>query len=281
MKKILLPTDFSENALNAIDYAVQLFHKEECTFHILHAYTMGIYNYEYLLETGGYARDYYTEIEKVSMSRLEVIRNDIKKKYSNSKHKFTLISAHNTFIGETKILMKENTFDLIVMGTKGTSGAKEVLFGSNTVQMIKKATCPVMAIPQNYSFEKPTEILFPTDYQVDYSKKHLNLLLTIATNYKSIVHILKVSTGRDPNIVEQKNTIKLNNLLSDINDAYYTVENQEIPSAISEFQESNEVHLLVMINNRHSFLENLFIKPVIHQIGFQLTVPFLVIPSDF
>ncbi len=54
MKKILLPTDFSENALNAIDYALQLFKDEKCAFFILNTYTPMIYNYEYQLNADQY-----------------------------------------------------------------------------------------------------------------------------------------------------------------------------------------------------------------------------------
>ena len=61
--------------------------------------------------------------------------------------------------------------DLIVMGTKGASGLKEVLFGSNTVHVIKNAKCPVLAVPSEFVFESPREILFPSDYEVSFNEK--------------------------------------------------------------------------------------------------------------
>ena len=49
MKKILLPTDFSDNAWNAIEYALKLFKDEVCTFYLLNTYTPAVYNIEYVL----------------------------------------------------------------------------------------------------------------------------------------------------------------------------------------------------------------------------------------
>ena len=165
------------------------------------------------------------------------------------------------------------------MGTKGSSGAREVLFGSNTIHVINKVKCPVLAIPDGYFFEKPAEILFPTDYKVDYTQKQLDVLKLIANRYKSRVHILNVSHGSDLTETENKNKKKLEKLLAEQQHVSYRVDDQEIPQAINEFQGTTYVQLLMMINNKHSFFENLFFKPVINQIGFHLTVPFLVIPS--
>ena len=279
MKKILLPTDFSQNAINAIHYALELFKDEVCTFYLLNTYTPVIYNYDYQMNTGGYLGEVVDIVKKNSISKLEELKKDLKKKHVNNKHSFTIISSFNLLTDEIKDLIKEYDLDLIVMGTKGSSGAREVLFGSNTIHVINKVKCPVLAIPDGYFFEKPTEILFPTDYKVDYTLKQLDVLKLIADRYQSRVHILNVSHGTDLTETENKNKKKLEKLLAEQKHVSYRVDDQEIPQAINEFQGATYVQLLMMINNKHSFFENLFFKPVINQIGFHLTVPFLVIPS--
>ncbi|MGB5361781.1 MAG: universal stress protein [Aureibaculum sp.] len=279
MKKILLPTDFSDNALNAINYAMQLFKGDKCTFYLLNTYTPVIYSYDYQMSTAGYLGEVVDVVKKNSTDKLEKLKKELKKKYKNEHHKIVNISSFNLLTDEIKDLIDKFKLDLIVMGTKGASGAKEILFGSNTIHVIKKSKCPVFAVPDGYFFEKPLEILFPTDYKIDYTEKQLNILKTITNLYKSRVHILNVSHGRDLNEKENANKEKLEKLLSKVKHASYRVDDQEIPQAINEFQKSTYVHLLMMINNKHSFFENLFFKPVINQIGFHLTVPFLVIPS--
>ena len=275
MIKVLLPTDFSDNALNAIQYAEKLFKDERCTFYLLNTYTPVIYSYDFQMNTGGYLGEVSDVIKNNSISEL----GKIKDKFLNDKHTIETISSFNILTDEITDIVKEKSIDLVIMGTKGATGAKEVLFGSNTIHVIKRAKCPVLAVPDGYFFEKPSDILFPSDYKVDYTESQLKILKKLAALYKSKIHVLHVSYSRDLNEKEIKNKIKLEKLLVDFNDSYHDVKDQEIRVAINEFQRSTYVQLLIMINNKHSFFENLFFKPVINQIGFHLNVPFLVIPS--
>ena len=275
MKHILLPTDFSDNAQNAIKYAMKLFEDEQCTFYLVNTYTPVVHTYDFQMNTGGYLGAITDTIRESSMKSLE----EIKTIFLNKKHRVITISSFNVLTDEIKELISKYTIDLVIMGTKGATGTREVLFGSNTIHVIKKATCPVLAIPDGYFFEKPVDILFPTDYKVDYIENQLNALKEIARLYKSKVHVLHVSYARDLNAEELTNKLKLEKMLEDFKVSYYNERDQEIPEAINEFQKSTYVQLLMMINNKHSFFENVFFKPIINQVGSHLNVPFMVVPS--
>jgi len=279
MKKILLPTDFSDNAQNAINYTLNLYKDESCTFYLLNTYTPIIYSYDYQMNAGGYLGEIADVVRDNSIRKLNEVEETIKEKFNNPKHHFEIVSSFNLLTDEIKDKLEQFSIDLIVMGTKGATGAKEILFGSNTIHIIQKVKCPVLAIPDGHFFEEPKEILFPTDYKVDYSTKQLESLNSIATLFDSRVHVLHVSHDVDLTKIETKNKEKLEDLLLDVKHASYSVEDQVIPQAINEFQKSTYVQLLMMVNNKHSFFENLFFKPVINQIGFHLNIPFLVIPA--
>ena len=280
MKKILLPTDFSENSINAIRYAVQLFKDEKCTFHLLHAYTPAIYYIEYVPlnpDPAGLS----ASIKDNLLKNLKKIVKKLKSEFNNPNHQFKTNVAFNTLILEIKETTIEKSIDFIVMGTKGATGAKEILFGSNTVHVLKNAKCPVLAIPSNFSFENPHEILFPSDYGIDFQENHVNPIIDIALNHISRVNILNVSYGYDLTEEQEQNRKKLEACFKNIAHLFHRVIDQDIPEAITMFQQKTRVNLLVMINNKHSFFENLFFKSTINQIGFHLNIPFLVIPSKF
>lgn len=279
MKKIILPTDFSENAKNAIDYAVQLFKDETCTFYLLNTFTPVIYNYDYQMNTGSYMGQVIDTIRNSSKENLQTLVEELQLKHKNNKHNFEMVSSFSLLTDEINHLVEKHDADLIVMGTKGASGLKEVLFGSNTIHVIKKSDCPVLAIPDGFMFEAPKEILFPTDYKVDYEEGYLHILKDIATTYDATVNIMHVFSGRELNEEENTNKEKLGKLLANVKTVTHNVEGQPIPQAIHKFQQDTYVHLLMMIKNKHTFLENIFFKKVIHEIGFHLTVPFLVVPS--
>ncbi len=278
MKKILLPTDFSDNSFHAIRYALQLFTADECTFYLLHTYTPVVYNMDYMQSTAAQF-ELMEAVKTASLDGLKRFATRINTDYKNANHTIEMISSFNTLTQEIKNVVEKKSIDFVIMGTQGATGAKEVLFGSNTVHAFKNASCPVLAIPGNGDFKKPKSILFPTDYGIDYQDKNLNPLLNISEKHQSRVHVLHVSFGDPLTAIQKTNRLKLKTYLENTHHDFHDVRNDEVSAAISEFQKQNPVDMLVMINNKHSFFENLFFKSRIDQIGFHVGIPFLVIPS--
>jgi nucleotide-binding universal stress UspA family protein len=278
MKNILLPTDFSENSWNAIQYAIELFKDQKCTFHLLNTYIPIIYNIEYF-ETGSAQAGLINTMKESSKNRLDKLLIKINRQFKNENHTFSKISSFNTLVNEIEELYQGNVIDFIVMGTQGATGIKRVLFGSNTVHIIKNAKCPVLAIPNDFSFESPNEILFPSDYEVDFQDKHIQPIIDLASTYNARVNILNVSYGSGLSENQEQNRQKLEIYFKHIAHVFHSVSNQNVTEAIADFQLRVRINLLVMVNNKHSFFENLFFKSTINQIGFHLNIPFLTIPS--
>ena len=278
MKNILLPTDFSENSWNAISYALELYKDYKCNFTLLHTYTPIIYKYEYMQDSTTEFQ-VYDSIKETSNSKLDALLHRIQTKFKNPNHFFTQIVSFNALIPEINQLLEGHVMELIIMGTKGASGLKEILFGSNTVHVLKNAKCPVLAIPSDYSFEKPNEILFPSDYNIDFQEKHMQPILDIAKSNHSKVNILNVGIDSNLSQNQKQNCKKLKIYFNEIDHEFQNVSDQSVPEAIAKFQLKYNINLLVMINNKHTVFENLLFKSNIKQIGFHLNVPFLVIPS--
>jgi nucleotide-binding universal stress UspA family protein len=278
MKKILLPTDFSDNSWNAIKYALQLYKNQECNFSLLHTYTPMIYQIE-PMQASTLQLQVLDAVKETSKKKLDQLEQRINTEFNNPKHTFSKILSFNTLTAEINELYQGNIFDMIIMGTKGATGVKEILFGSNTIHVLKNAKCPVLAIPSDFSFETPHEVLFPSDYEIDFQEKQMQPLIDIATTYHSRINILHVFNGNELTEIQKENRKKLDLYFKSIAHLFHDIKNENIPKAITEFQLKARINLLVMINNKHSFFENLFFKSAINQIGFHLNVPFLVIPS--
>jgi len=277
MKKIILPTDFSENAHNAIKYAIQLFKDEECTFYLVNTYTPAIYESEYILHSPGQIGlgDIY---QSVSAEKLEALKKQLENEFSNTKHTFYAHSAFNILVDEIVQLASAEEADLIIMGTQGATGAKEIFLGSHTVHVIKKAPCPVIAIPAEFQFEAPKEILFPTDFEINYQEEQLAELVHLAKFHNAHIEIIHISAGYELTAQQIKNKAALDVLLKDSTHIFHDLPSQEIIEGINNFQLKTKMSLLVMIQNKHTFLERLFIEPIIKKIGFHVTIPFMVIP---
>jgi len=279
MKKILLPTDFSNNSWNAIKYAVNLFKDEICHFYLLNTYTPIIYQVEYVeVYSGQFGM--VEAMEEASNNGLKKMINRIEKDFKNPKHIFTKIASFNTLTAAIDEMCSTHKIEVIVMGTKGATGATEILFGSNTVHTIKNTKRPLLAIPNDYAFEAPKEILFPSDYAIDFQKEHVQSIMEIASMYQSRINIMNASFGYELSESQQHNKEKLETYFNQLTHIFHSVSNQTVEDAIAKFQSKARINLLVMINNKHSFFENLFFKSTINHIGFHLKIPFLVIPSQ-
>ncbi|MRI00734.1 universal stress protein [Kriegella sp. EG-1] len=277
MLRILLPTDFSENSYGAIKYTLQLFKNIPCEFSLLHIYMPPIYQAQYLAGSSGQLGlgDTIRENANTNLKKLE---KRIVKEFTNSKHTFYSYAYLNTLPNQIDEMVDEKNIDLIVMGTKGATGAEEILFGTHTVHVIKKAKCAVLAIPPNFKYENPKEILFPTDYEIAFKAAPLNLLLKIAKEHISSIEVLHVTYGNILSKKQEENKDKLNDILKNVAHLFHERSHQEVIQAINSFQQKHKMNLLVMVKNKHTFVERLFIEPVIKKIGLHITIPFMVIP---
>ena len=277
MKKVILPTDFSYNAYNAISYAMNLLKDEEATFYLMNTYTPAIYQTEYLLHSPGQIGlgDIY---QSESINKLEELQKQLQKEFKNPKHTIMTHSAFNILVDEVASMVVNEEADMVIMGTQGATGAKEIFLGTHTVHVIKKAVCPVIAIPADFDYETPKEILFPTDYEVEYSEEQLRVLLDLAEIHKSRIQVIHISSGYDLTEFQEQNKAKLEKLIENTPHLFHDLPSQEIITGINNFQLKNKMNMLAMIQNKHTFLESLFIEPVIKKIGFHVSIPFMVIP---
>lgn len=275
MKYILVPTDFSENANKALKYGVRLFAEEDCIFHLLHTYTPSIFDAESELYSDQSVNDIYRINGLKSMN--EIIRS-IKKEMPNKKHSFKNIVSMNLLQDEIKYIVQKKNIDLIIMGTQGATGAAKVLFGTHTINAIREAVCPILAVPANSHFTIPKNILLPSGFQPDITAEDLQILNDIAEKYNSKVHILHL-INKGSGEPEQEKAIKLlTSQLKNTLPTFHLTKDQTVQEGIFKFLKENSTDLLVMLRHKHSFLRQLFSSPLENELGFKLTIPLLVIP---
>ncbi|MCR9228134.1 MAG: universal stress protein [Flavobacteriaceae bacterium] len=279
MITIVLPTDFSENAFHAISYAIKSLEDHTCTFYLVHAYMPPVYRVDYTLGSPGQLGLPDDQRQRAEEALEETVER-IKSQFNESKHTYITHTALNGLSDEIESISGKEPIDLIIMGTQGATGAKEILFGSNTVHVIQKSKTPVLAVPNDFEYKPPRNILFPTDYEVDYIKAHLDFLLRFSKLWHSKLHIVHVSSAEGLDREQMDNKAHLEGKLLEHNYEFYDLPDQELITAINNFQEKSSVELLAMVKNKHSFLERLFLEPMIKKIGMHSNVPFLVLPLN-
>ena len=276
MKNVLIPTDFSLNALNAAEYAMELLKGQRCTFYFLHTYTPSFYRMDYVLGGPTFSAIPDRSLD-ISQAGLEKMVEDISARYANPRHTYEMLSSFNILTDEINELASDKQIDLVVMGTQGATGAKEIFLGSNTVYVIRKAKIPVLAVPAGFSFRPVDNILFPSDYLSHYKEHELYALVELARFHRAMVTVLHVGDKGGLTTTQQQNLVHLENNLKQVPYKIENISADDIPDAIVEYAEKNEADLVAMMYGRHSFLQNLLLRQKIDRIGFHIQVPLLVI----
>jgi len=274
-KKILLPTDFSDNAWNAIIYALKLYANESCKFYLLHSIKMKTSTMSNL------SNRLVDEISKKAIKDMLELKQMVERVNSNASHSFKIIVSEGDLKEEIELAIKRYQIQMIVMGTKGASGAKEFFFGSNTVRVISKMRlCPVLTIPNQFDFIEPKEIAFSTDFNRFYEEKELRSLKDLVDLYNSKINIVHINNEEHLNEIQEYNSKMLESYLKNYEHHFYWIPSYTKKAEdINDFIKEQKINMLAMVNYKHSFIEKITREPIIKTIGFHPVVPFLVIPG--
>lgn len=275
MTKILLPTDFSDNAWNAIVYTLKLYANEVCTFYLLNSTQL------IASRVSSFSNKLLTTMRDNAKNDLLELKTKLEETDANSNHTFEIILSIGDLDDAIEMSIKKYTIDLVVMGTKGATGAKGILFGSNTTKIFKKVkSCPVLAIPDNYEFIAPKQIAFPTDLNRHCDAKELHYLKKMADLYNSKIRVIHINEKDKLSEHQENNLTTLRQYLKDHEHSFHWIPSYASKATeIHDFIDELEIDILAMVYYSHSFIESITREPVIKKIGFRLKVPFMVIPE--
>jgi nucleotide-binding universal stress UspA family protein len=281
MQKILIPTDFSDNAMKAAQYAAEIAAKSGAAVYLLNVIepiTDRIHQpyplHERLEE----------EIASKRLSELNILKKSISQMYPGIKTETEL--AKGTVTTSVLDFAESNQVDLIVMGTKGATGLKEIFIGSVAAGTIGRAKIPVLAIPDEYVFEVPDGILFATNH-FEENKDMLDKIVEVANLFSASIYVaVFVDTDTAEATDYIYNTRQLKHYLDFLKKAYPAVvfkgellEGSEFEDTIEKYDAKNEADIIAMITYPKSFWERLMKKSATKKMAFHSKIPVLAVPA--
>lgn len=277
---ILLPTDFSVDARNAIDYAIYLFEKVECRFYILNAFEVGPSGLGSTMSKAKNTR-LFRAMKEESHRAINRTMAELESKTNNPLHTFTGMSVAHSLLAAISNTAIDKNIHYIFMGTKGSSAVKEVFMGSNTIKVLRHIDyCPIIAVPGKYEFDLPDSIGFATNFEHIYSKAELNPMLEIARLWNSNITIIHVDKGEGLSPQQEISKNLLTKRLKGFNFSFEEVAGQfRVADAIMAYSASDKnIGMIAMIKYWHSFFEKLMKENVIKRVAFSTELPFLIFP---
>lgn len=275
--KVLLPTDFSENAFNASRYALQMFAEDEVEFVLLN--TFEINGYVEGSQFSASPSDYRLE-DKQQQSETSLRKyNEQLKPFSNSKkYRFSLISKNLSLVDAIQQELWDQSISLIAIGTQGSTGAYQTVYGSNTIDIMEEVkNCPILAVPADASFDGFNEVVLASGYKIQHKEQDFAYLKFLAKKYNAPIRVLHISQIGGLNPLQLKNKAYLKSQLQSVETTFHMLNHVNVPIGIYCFSESRNSDLISFVNKNYSFIEKLLFKPLYKNLGKYSKTPVLVV----
>ena len=280
MKSILLPTDFSINASNAIRYGLHIAKVTKADVIFFHANHVPVIAPN--TPVGVYDNLIRTDEEKQLQSLYE-LRDKMYAEMGINKEDIPsqCIVKLGFAVDEITEAAKEFNTGLIIMGTQGASGLKKAFIGTNTASVIKNAVCPVLAVPDSAYYKQIKKIVLATDYHFTKDDKILAPLLEMALLFDAEILILNVKREMEevPTFDQAVEGLKIENTFKPVTHSFHFSENDNVISGIESFMQQSNADILTMIPHKPTFFENLFKKSYTEEIAFHANIPLLTLPE--
>lgn len=268
MQRILVPTDFSPVADNALSYAIEIaahFGSELILYHVYHMRRKIDYDWNFPDDEQPFVKKLE---QKMNFTKQKFIEKITQKGLSIQ----TIVEENNIFSLFERKVMKHD-INLIIIGSNGASGLKKVIFGSVAATALEMSKVPVLVVPPKHAFAPVEQIVLATDLN-EVSTSILSPLQKLAFKFGAKVTILNVNTGSN------KDTHQRNIYLKDIETTYHEVPmSKSINESINEFIEKNKRDLLCMIRRERGFFESIFKGSITKSQVYSNRIPLLVLPE--
>ena len=270
MKNILVPFDFSHHSRNALDYAAQLAAKSNAKLCVFHAYD----------------RSEVLEGVKVAttVSAMEDTQAKLSKQFGLSTENITGKVVQGEFIEEVLEFMEGKNFDLIVVGTRGASGLRELLVGSYTVNLMQEIRgIPMLVVPEKADFNALRNILLCSDLHEIADDDALDLVKELAMMFEANVRLAHVEKGNGnptyEKVLEKRREMHI--FEPEVDCTYKRIMAPDLLSGIKYYMDKKgDNDLVAMVYREHSFIETIFGMNHTHEMAYHTTVPLLVLPES-
>lgn len=272
MRKVLIPTDFSDGAMNAVSYAFDMF--------------KGMGDTEFiLLNTYDIPRSGLSNIKLKSIN--DILKKDseeglerclAKMKKNGDANHVRIISKHGMLSDVIEGLLLTEDYNLIVMGTVGAGGLKKVLLGSNTSDVVKRIKKPILIVPHKAKFVIPDKILFTTDFKPISRELQMERLRDFASRMNSEILVLNVhEENKRVNIDKAKVSSGIEDLLKGMKHSYYDTIGDDIIEGIDDFVIKHDIKIIAMIVRHLNFVESIFHKSLTREMAMHTHIPMLAL----
>lgn len=271
MKTILVSTDFSKNSDNAIRFALEINKKIRAKVILFHSYAIPV--------MAGDIPAFMPSDDELKKEAQQAI-SQVRIKCQDDFPGMDIESLLNAGYAEDEIprAALEKKADLIVMGTRGASGLRELLIGSITAAVMNDTECPVLAIPEDAGFNGLHKIVFATNY-ADNDFENIEKVVDLARLFDAEVILLHVSTGELDTAYEYaaietfKERIRSDSQYEKV--SFKLLESREVIDGLNFYLDEIRANMIVMSMHHRTFFQKIVNRSKTKKMAFHTHIPLL------
>ena len=252
MKRILVPTDFSETANNAMQVAAQLARRYDGEIIMLHCLEIPLH-LSTARETGSLPDGLFF-IKLAEKRCAEMLQQDFLKDIVVHQ-----VIGHDEIFKDVDLIIEKQNIDAVVIGSHGASGFQEMFIGSNTEKVVRTAQVPVLVIKGHHSDFEIKDFVFATDF-TDEGKSAYQQARNFLTDTEARIHMLFVNTPGDFR-TNQEIKEQMTEFIGGIDDTNYSLNiynDQTVEKGILNFSKEINAQLIGMGTHGRKGLAHFF-----------------------
>jgi len=272
MKTLIVPTDFSPVAENAVNFAIDMAMEVDASVLLLNVYQVPVT---------------FTEVPVIALS-LEELLQISQEKLAEAKKK-----AEEKAGGRVKIYVESKLGDIvdeiesvssaiqpmaIIMGTKGHSSMERLFLGSNTLTAIRHLTSPVLVVPPDAVYKPFRRIGFACDLDKVVENTPVKPIHDFCNAYKSSLFVLNVDhKNKHFNPSTPEESLLLHTMIEDLKPTYHFLDDPNVEHGIEEFANKHDLDMVITIPKKHRLLDGLFQRSHSKDLIFHAHLPILCV----
>ena len=274
MKKILVPTDFSEASKNAARYAVQAAASTEQPSQII---LYNVYDKISAGSDGSPLRENEENRKTILDQALKNYREELLELANADIRFFT--EEGSSLVENMCKYVRHNSIDLVVMGITGATRLEQIFMGSNTLSFVNEGICPVIIVPPHAVFTKIEDVMFLSDFKNVEQTTPVSTIMNILDLFKPVLHIVNVDSEHYVELTEEykREREKLERMFSDYSPEFAFIRLYDFLDAVSSFAHDRSIDLIITVPRKHSFLQGLFTTSHTRKLAYHSHVPILAV----
>ena len=269
INNILVPIDFSGCSINALRFAIEAAHQLKARLHLFHAYHIPIPVAEMTL-----AMD--AKIVEDFQAKVETNYAELKEEIPSVTEVTDSFEIEFAFAIDAILKRAKQGVDLVIMGTKGATGLKEVLMGSLTADVISKSNIPILAIPEDAQSCKIKKIVFASDFDKVEDPSCWDIISAIVDGFSASLDLLHINPNLEATSVEKaEEAFHLDQHLKEIKHEFRFVVEKDVEKGINDYVSTNSIDLLILMPKKHGLFGKLFHKSITQKMTYHTHIPLM------